>query len=89
MEYKYTMIHCRRELAAKRAEPAWRDSDLGRLAVRAANWLTYDQAVVALCRQALALGFTRLTSGQRDIYCAGYLHGEACAREAWDTFWSN
>ena len=63
-------------------------SDLYRLAQRAANWMTYDQDVVFLCREALLLGFNNLCGKYREISCAGYLHGEAQAREAWETFWS-
>lgn len=65
----------------------WRDSDLGRLAMRAAAWMSYDQEVVKLCRHALLLGFTKIENKHRSIMCAGYLHGEACSREAWELFW--
>lgn len=66
-----------------------KDCDLYRLAERAANWLKYDQDLVILCREALRLGFTKLSSrsGHHDVYCAGYLHGEACTRESWESFW--
>lgn len=91
MERKWWMTGTvNRPLArAARSLPAWRDSDLGRLAERAANWLQYDQDVVALCREALRLGFTVVSSDRRVIQCAGYLHGEACSREAWETFWES